>query len=777
VIAGWILLVVSLMYVGLLFGVAWFGDRKPLYPQHNWLRPLVYSLALAVYCSSWTFYGAVGTAANDALAFLPIYLGPILLMLFAWRVLERMALVAREQNIVSIADFISSRYGRAQHLAALVSLIALVAAVPYLALQFKAVAMSVDVLIGTSSNDAGLRSVLADPALYVALMLAVFSILFGTRRIDATEHHHGMMLAIALESLVKLLVFVAIGVFAVTRLPGSGDFATRAVDSLQTFAAAELPRGFVAQTLLAFTAIICLPRQFQVAVVECEEPGDVRRARWMFTGYLLLICLMVPPITLAGQALLGASGTPGDSYVLALPMAEGFRGLALAVFIGGLSAATGMVIVASVALATMVSNDLVMPLLLRSARLRPGGQHNFGRLVLMVRRVIILLLALVAYGYHRATGGAGNLAAFGLLAFVAVAQFAPALIGALYWRGGSRAGVEAGLIGGFLVWIYTLVLPMLTRAGWLAPEWLHTGPFGLAWLRPEALFGVIGWDAITHGTFWSLLLNIGTFLVVSARYRPSFEEQMRATPFLDPYARRPPLASASWQGRVSGADLLALAGAQCPPCLRRECAGAGQGDDVDGRCRPRIGAVHRAPARRRHRRGIGAPHAHLGAARLGHGAGRSGGNARRGEPGTAFQSRAAFDHHREHSAGGQRGRSRFAPGRLEPALSGVVRISRRHALRRPRGGRSDPVQRRARRARAGRHRCPGRKAGRLSAPGFGARVRAGAAQRPGDRAARATVARWRIRQHLHRHQRIQTGGTSAARRQRNLGGARRTTHP
>jgi len=560
VIAGWILMVVSVAYVGLLFGVAWFGDRKPLYPQHHWLRPLVYSLALAVYCSSWTFYGAVGAAANDALAFVPIYLGPILLMLFAWRVLERMALVAREQNIVSIADFISSRYGRAPHLAALVSLIALVAAVPYLALQFKAVAMSVDVLIGTSDSQVGLRSVLADPALYVALMLALFSILFGTRRIDATEHHHGMMLAIALESLVKLLVFVAIGVFAITRLPGAGDFATRAIGALHTFASAEMPRGFVAQTLLAFTAIICLPRQFQVAVVECEEPSDVRRARWLFIGYLVLICLMVPAITLAGQAVLGETATLGDSVVLALPMAEGFRGLALAVFVGGLSAATGMVIVASVALATMVSNDLVMPLLLRSARLRPSSQRNFGRLVLMVRRVIILVLALVAYGYHRATGGAGNLAAFGLLAFVAVAQFAPALIGALYWRGGSRAGVEAGLIGGFLVWVYTLVLPMLTRAGWFAPEWLQTGPFGVTWLRPEALFGVIGWDAITHGTFWSLLLNIGTLFVVSARYRPSFDEQMRATPFLDPYARRPPLASASWQGRVSGADLLALAG-------------------------------------------------------------------------------------------------------------------------------------------------------------------------------------------------------------------------
>lgn len=559
-IAGWVLLLVSLAYVGLLFGVAWLGDRRPLYPARQWLRPVVYSLALAVYCSSWTFYGAVGTAASSGLGFLPIYLGPLLMMVFGWRVLERMALATRDQNIVSIADFIASRYGRAQHLAALVSMIALIAAVPYLALQFKAVAMSLDVLIGVSDSEAGRRSMLADPALYVALMLAVFSILFGTRRIDATEHHHGMMLAVALESLVKLVVFVAIGVFAMTRLPGTGDVITRALGSMQTLAVSELPSGFVAQTLLAFTAIICLPRQFQVAVVECEEPGDVRRARVLFSLYLLLICLMVPPITQAGKALLSAKTVSADAYVLALPLSQGFDGLALAAYVGGLSAATGMVIVASVALATMVSNDLLMPLLLRARRFRPSGQGNLGSLVLWVRRVVILALAVLAYGYHRATHGAGNLAAFGLLAFVAVAQFAPALIGALYWRGGSRAGVQAGLIGGFGAWIYTLLLPMLTRAGWFDPQWLEAGPLDIAWLRPEGLFGVGGWDAITHGTFWSLLINVGAFLVVSARYRPSFDERIRATPFLDPYARRPPLAAANWQGRVSTGDLLALAG-------------------------------------------------------------------------------------------------------------------------------------------------------------------------------------------------------------------------
>lgn len=558
-IAGWVLLLVSIGYVSLLFAVAWFGDRRPLYPAHHWLRPVVYSLALAVYCSSWTFYGAVGSAAVNPLSWLPIYLGPIVLMLFGWRILERMTLVARSQNIVSIADFIASRYGRAQHLAALVSLIALIAAIPYLALQLKAVAMSIDVLTGSSGHRAHDRALDSDPALYVALLLALFAILFGTRRIDATEHHHGMMLAIALESLVKLLVFVAVGFFALALLPGPGHWAQRALESARAFAGQPIPPGFVTQTLLAFTAIICLPRQFQVAVVECEDAGDVRVARWAFIAYLLLICLLVPPITLAGKALLPAA-TPGDAWMLALPLYRGWNSLALAVYVGGLSAATGMVIVASVALATMVSNDLLLPLLMRTRKWRERGDSDFGKRVLLVRRITILALAMLAWGWHHAMSDAGNLAAFGLLAFVAVAQFAPALFGALYWRGGSKAGVHAGLIAGFAVWTYTLLLPTLTRAGMFDASWLASGPLALRALRPESLFGVSGWDNITHGTFWSLLANIGAFLIVSARTRPGLQERIAATPFLDPYVSRPPLAPGGWHGQVSCQDLLTLAG-------------------------------------------------------------------------------------------------------------------------------------------------------------------------------------------------------------------------
>lgn len=557
-IPGWVLLLVSLGYVGLLFAVAWWGDRRPLYPARTWLRPMVYSLALAVYCSSWTFYGAVGTAARTGLGFLPIYLGPLLLLLFAWRLLERLALIARERNTVSIADFISARYGRAPALAALVAAIAVIAAIPYVALQFKAVAMSLDVLSGTGRSPPATRGPLSDPALYVAAFLAIFAILFGTRRIDATEHHRGMMLAVALESLVKLIAFVAVGLFALLQLPGNGSLGERTFAAARVLADPGLPQGFLAQTLLAFAAIICLPRQFQVAVVECEDVRDVRRARGLFSGYLILVCAMVVPITITGRVLLAGVAEP-DAYVLALPLADGSMSLALVAYIGGLSAATGMVIVASVALATMVSNDLAIPLLFRTGLLHPERGPNFSARVLWIRRAAIVAIAAFAYSYYRVAGHGNSLAAYGLLAFAAVAQFAPVLIGGLYWRGGSRAGALAGLSAGFAVWSYTLLLPMLTRSQFGEPLWLSEGPLGLHWLRPEGLFAIQGWDAITHGTFWSLLANVGAFLIVSARHRPTFEERLLATPYLDPYSQRRTRATDYWHGTLTSADLQKLA--------------------------------------------------------------------------------------------------------------------------------------------------------------------------------------------------------------------------
>ncbi len=364
-VSSWILLLVSVAYAALLFGVAWWGDRRPMYPDRPWLRPVVYSLALAVYCSSWTFYGAVGTAVRHGIGYLPIYLGPLLLWLFGWRIIERLALIARSQNVVSIADFISSRFGRSRRLAALVAVIALIGIVPYLALQYKAVAMSLQVLTG----NVGPTGYFTDPALYVALLMALFATLFGTRQVDATEHHHGMMLAIALESMIKLIAMVALGLFAYLWL---NDRTDAVLDSAHTLFSGLPPVGFISQTLLSFLAIICLPRQFHVAVVECGDVRDVRRARWMFGAYLVIISAMVVPIATAGVTLFGTGGSVADdSMVLALPLAEGRKFLALVAYVGGFSAATGMVIVASIALATMVSNDLVMPVLLRRS-----GDHR-----------------------------------------------------------------------------------------------------------------------------------------------------------------------------------------------------------------------------------------------------------------------------------------------------------------------------------------------------------------------------------------------------------------
>jgi Na+/proline symporter/signal transduction histidine kinase/CheY-like chemotaxis protein len=545
-----LVVLVSLGYAALLFAVAWIGDRYPLYPQRPWLRPAVYSLALAVYCTSWTFYGAVGSAVRNGIGFLPIYLGPFLFLVFGWRILERLALIAQKQNTVSIADFIASRYGRSQRLAAVVACIALIAAIPYLALQYKAVAISLGVLGGSEM----LSTTFGDPALYVALIMAIFSILFGTRKVDATEHRPGLMLAIAFESIVKLIALVAIGIFSVNWFSDSGRHIVAATTALID---AAPPVGFLSQTLLAFAAVICLPRQFHVAIVECGNVRDIKRARWIFGTYLVIISVMVLPIAAAGMLLLGGD-VASDSFVLALPLSQDNTVLALVAYIGGFSAATGMVIVVGVALATMVSNDLIMPILFRRGWVQKH-QSNVASAVLWIRRLSIMGLSAAAYGYYRVSNTDTALASYGLMSFAAVAQFGPGLIGGLYWRGASRQGVEAGLLVGFAVWAYTLLLPSLSEAGWFDQAWLVQGLMGVSWLRPQQLFGVSGWDAVTHGTFWSLLFNIVTMLLVSARWRPSLSEHLRAEPFLDPYADHRATVSRQWHGNLTVHDLLTLA--------------------------------------------------------------------------------------------------------------------------------------------------------------------------------------------------------------------------
>lgn len=545
--SGPLLLLVALAYLAMLFAIAWWGDQRtaPMSPR---IRVLVYSLALGVYCTSWTFYGAVGNAAAAGWAFLPIYLGPILLFVFGHGMLQRLLAVAKARNVTSIADFLASRFGRSQSLAGLVTIVALMAAIPYLALQFKAVALSVDVLTGSNSDSSSVW--FTDTAFFTAILLAIFAILFGTRVVDATEHHRGLMLAIAAESVVKLLAFLAVGILAITLAEPN------AAPKVPIAAPQWLTADFLANTVLSACAIFCLPRQFQVAVVECESTGDLKPARWLFPLYLGLFVLFVLPIASAGMHLAPASVHP-DTYVLWLPSAQGHELLALLTFVGGFSAATGMVIVASVALATMVSNELILPALSRVPALRMDSRSDLSQWVLWIRRVTILALAAVAFVYYRASVGRGNLASLGLLAFVAVSQFAPGIVLGLYSRRVSLRGVHQGLLVGFLIWIYTLLIPTLAGSGWIPEAWIDDGPFGQSWLRPHALFGLEGLSPISHGAFWSLSGNLLTIILHRLMRPASMQERLQARVFHEgPLA--PATTDASLPPRARVGDVLAL---------------------------------------------------------------------------------------------------------------------------------------------------------------------------------------------------------------------------
>lgn len=525
---NWELFLISAAYVALLFAIAYYGDRLAALGAPR-SKPWVFSLALAVYATSWTFYGAVGRAATSGWDFLPIYLGPILVFLFGIGLVRRIVRASKRNNITSIADFIAARYGRHHGLAMLVTIIAAIGVLPYIALQLKAVAFSIEVLApGPDSGKA------ATNALAITVLLAVFAILFGTRQVVSTENHHGMVLAIAFESLIKLLAFVAIGLYAVYgTYDGFVDAYAKAHQLPQVTAAVSSDSwiaGFVSQTVLAMAAIICLPRQFHVGVVENTAVGDLRTARWVFPAYLALISVFVLPIAAAGLSKLPAA-LP-DTYVLALPMADGQMALALAAYIGGFSAATGMVIVETVALSTMLCNELILPLLLRRPSLKLDQRGDLGAQIKLIRRVMIVVIIGLAYLYYRLFTGPGTLASIGLLSFAAVLQFAPGVIGGVLWRRASYRGAAAGLIAGFAIWFYTLLLPTLLSAvqGGL---WLAEGPFGISWLRPQALLGVEGLDLVTHGTLFSLAANLLCYFLGSLVVPVGLRERLQASRFID----------------------------------------------------------------------------------------------------------------------------------------------------------------------------------------------------------------------------------------------------
>jgi PAS domain S-box-containing protein len=517
-------------YLVFLFLVAAVAERFGRRLSSPRLQTLTYVLAVSVYCTAWTFYGSVGLAANRGLEFLTIYLGPALVALWWPTVLRKLVRVAKEQRITTISDFIASRYGKSAPLGTLVAALVVCGMIPYIALQLKAVSVSFAMMIGGDSVLSGF-----DPALLVAAMLALFGILFGARNLDFTRGQTGLMSAVAVESIVKLVAFLLVGGFVTWGLFGGfADIFSRIIDhpewssllTLGTPPSASYAR-WTAMLLVSMLAVMLLPRQFHVLVVQNPRERDVATAAWAFPLYLLAINIFVLPIAFAGLLKFPGQAATADSFILALPLAADAPAVAVAVFLGGFSAATAMIVVDSLALSKMISNDIILPVILRRGQFAEVYWAS-----LASTRLGILVVVVLGYFWARIEAGHFLLVEMGLLSFIAVAQCAPAVFLGLYWRRGTRVGALAGISVGFALWCYTLIIPALMKEGVLSSGWLGEGPFGLSWLRPTALFGLTGLDGISHGVFWSLFANVSVYLLASALTRQDAEERSQAAAFV-----------------------------------------------------------------------------------------------------------------------------------------------------------------------------------------------------------------------------------------------------
>ncbi|MGK5092556.1 SpoIIE family protein phosphatase [Deltaproteobacteria bacterium TL4] len=563
--------VVSVIYMGLLFVMAYYADKRSDEGRSIISNPYIYSLSMAVYCTSWTYYGSVGRAASTGVGFLPIYIGPTLMAILWVVILRKIIRISKVNRITSIADFISARYGKSVFLGGLVAVIAVIGIMPYISLQLKAVATSFNIIIQypevSLPYQAENSSIYTDTALYVTLFMALFTILFGTRHLDASEHHEGMVAAIAFESIVKLVAFLAVGIFVTYGLNnGFEDLFTKAqaLPKLKNlFSFSDDSGEYVSWTtmnLLAMMSIMFLPRQFQVGVLENVNEKHLWKAVWLFPLYLLIINIFVLPIAFGGLIRFSGETMDPDTFVLTLPMVEHQKALALFAFIGGLSAATGMVIVETIALSTMVCNALVMPLLMKMRFLHMDLRQDLSGLLLAIRRITILLILLLCYLYFRIIGNSYALVTIGLVSFAAATQFAPAILGGIYWKEGTRLGAIVGLTGGFFVWAYTLLIPSFAKSGWLPLSFIEEGPLGMALLKPYQLFGLQGMDSLTHSLFWSMVANIGGYALISLWLKhQNMVEYSQALIFVDVFEKTEENPEITlWRGTASLLDLRSL---------------------------------------------------------------------------------------------------------------------------------------------------------------------------------------------------------------------------
>jgi Na+/proline symporter/nitrogen-specific signal transduction histidine kinase len=551
-----VLAVISVGYVLLLFAVAFFAERAARRGRGSWLSaPIVYTLSLSIYCTAWTFYGAVGSAARNGFEYLTIYLGPSLVMVGWWWGLRKLVRIGRAQRITSVADLISSRYGKSNLLGVGVTLLAVVGTTPYIALQLQSVTLSVEVF--AQGQGGGATADAPNTAFWVAVGLALFTVIFGTRNLDANERHHGVVMAIALEAIVKLAALLAVGIFVVWGLSG-GVAETLARIDASSLGDWQVNNGrWAGLMFLSAAAFLCLPRMFQVMVVENDNDAQLRMAAWAFPLYLMLMSLFIVPIAVVGLDELPAGANP-DLFVLTVPLAFGQDGLAVLSFLGGFSSATSMVIVAAIALSTMVSNHIVMPLWLRFGEGGASFSGDVRHVVMLSRRLSIAGVLALGYLYYVLSGGGEALSVIGLVAFTGVAQVLPAMLGGIFWRGATRTGALAGLTVGFAVWLYTLYLPSFGAGTVLPQSFFDQGPLGIVWLHPQALFGISGLDPLLHAVLWSMSLNTVAFYAASLMSFPGPLERLQGAQFVN--IGQAPGSARSWSGGAAQAeDLMVMA--------------------------------------------------------------------------------------------------------------------------------------------------------------------------------------------------------------------------
>ena len=560
-LSGWVIIVAAFAYILLLFAVASYGDRRSRVvgvPKIG--RPVVYALSLAIYCTSWTYFGGVGLASRRGIEFLGIYIGPILMLTLGMPLIRRIVELAKAEKLTSVADFVAARYGKNSTVAMIVAIIALVASVPYIALQLKAVSSSVAVMVNPSDYGIGSGNLhFIDLALIVTLLMAGFAVMFGTRHTDATEHQDGLILAVAMESVVKVFAFATVGLTVLFVLfDGPADLMAKAADNLLITSALSyetpLSRWLILILLSAF-AILLLPRQFHVTVVENRTDRERKVASFLLPIYLVAINLFVLPVAIAGLVTFGGTGN-ADLYILTLPLHGNLPVVTLITFIGGFSAATAMVIVESVALSIMVSNDIIIPVFLRrklmAARSAHGGRADFTRALLNIRRLAIFAVLLLGYGYYRMADTQSGLASIGLLAFAAIAQVAPALFGGLIWRRANARGAILGMCLGFAAWAYLLFVPSLG-----GPDNSHIAAAVLNFLIPgTGIFSGPETDPLVNATIFSLALNMLAFVLGSLSRNPRPVERLQAGIFVKRHLRSE-FATRGWKTRVSVGDLKA----------------------------------------------------------------------------------------------------------------------------------------------------------------------------------------------------------------------------